>query len=287
MSEATGPAEATDFTDPILVALKSQEARITALENPTHKSFFKRLSENASAAALFLGLVLSFGSLRDTFWTKPEADRISQVSQFNQAVNAAAKLRQDILTSQLTNPALQLAMMSTVTPQIENNISTAKLISRDLHDSDIGIPQLIILIDGASVVGDLDSVKELVTRAVNKTDVSPFLRSEAKRYEAKYFFAAGDSAHGEASFRDALNLLGTKPTSARAFVLGDQVIVEFRAGDCQHAAEDFKTFVATLNSGYIAPQEKAQIALSVKQQLMQASDQGCPKPEALDTLLPG
>jgi hypothetical protein len=62
---------------------------------------------------------------------------------------------------------------------------------RDLDNSDVGIPQLIILISEAVTAGEIDSAKDFVTRAVSKTDVSPYMRSEAKRYEGRLLFYTG------------------------------------------------------------------------------------------------
>jgi hypothetical protein len=273
-----------------MLALQSQEARIKALEKPPERSLLKRLSENATAVALFLGLVLTFGSLRDTFWTKPEADRISRISQFNQAVNSAAKLRQELILSQsqITDKATQLAILSMVTPQILNDVSTAKAIARDLENKDIGISQLIILISEAFTAGDVESVKEFVALAVAKTDVSPFLKSEAKRYEGKYLFATGNPNKARESFETALSDLGDSPAvaAARAFVLMDLVGLEYSFGDCGHAREDLGAFASALRSPYLAVQPRAQMAYGMKSQLVQLSGGSCPAPQDLDTLLP-
>ena len=93
-----------------------------SIGKPPEKSPFKKLTESASASALFLGLVLTFVSLHDAFISKPAADRISRLSQFNQAVNAAAKARQELATLQMqtADPQLRLAVASIVTPQILN-----------------------------------------------------------------------------------------------------------------------------------------------------------------------
>jgi hypothetical protein len=290
MSDNSQPLNSLNSTDIILLALQSQEARIAVLERPPARSFFKRLSENATAVALFLGLVLMFGSLRDTFWTKPEADRISRISQFNQAVNSAAKLRQELIQSQnqITDKGQQLLILSMATPQILNNISTATAIAHDLEDRDIGISQLIILISEAYTAGDLDSVKALVTLAVNKTDVPPFLKSEARRYEGKYLFASGNSVKARDSFQTALRDLGESPAAAasRAYVLLDLVLIEYSYGDCGHADEDLSTFASALNSPYVAVQARSQMAYGMKGQLVQLAGQRCPMPRNLDALLP-
>lgn len=275
--------------DAILLALKHQEARIATLEKPVEKTLFKRLTENATAAALFLGLVLTFASIRDTFWTKPETDRVSRIGQFNQAVNSAAKRRQDLNQLQLqgASPQMLLFMASSVTPQILNDISTARAILRDLNDADIGIPQLMILISESFTAGDLTSARDFVNRAVRKTDVTPFLHSEAKRYEGKYFFSTDQPDRGRESFEAALSALGEAPglASARGFVLGDFVLAEFGYGDCGRGVEELKRFAATLKSPQVPPQNRSQMAQTVKDALVQTR-QRCPLPQGLNAILP-
>ncbi len=213
MSDPVPTQDTPQADDPVLLMVKSQEARIARLEDEGKKTPLKRMTTSASTSALILGLILTFVSLYDAFVTKPEADRIARISEFNQAVNAAAKTRQEILQLQMqgTDPKLQLAMASMATPQILNDLSTARAMLRDLRNDDVGIPQLIILISEAFTTGDMEAAREFVGRAVSKTDVTPYLRSEAKRYEGKFFFFSGNAAQGRQSFQEALAALGEFP----------------------------------------------------------------------------
>lgn len=278
-----------DAEDAILLMIKSQEARIAKLEDSNQKTLFKKMTASASASALVLGLVLSLISLYDIFVTKPEANRISKLSQFNQTVNSAAKTRQEILQSQVqgVDPKLQLATVTMATPRILNDLSTARAMLLNLDDDDVDIPQLIILISEAFTTGDLAVAKEFVSRAVGKTGATPYLRSEAKRYEGKFLFLSGDPAGGRRSFQEALSVLGDSPATAsqRAYALGELVVVEFAFGDCESAAADLKSFATALRMPAVFPQARSQILAATREQLDPLQGQRCPMTPSLDTLL--
>jgi hypothetical protein len=290
MSDSAKTNPLQDSIEAALCALRSQEARLTALEAPPKKSILKSLSENASLTALFLGLVLSFGSLRDTFIVKPETDRISRVSQFNSAVNAAAKARQELLQTQAQTPnqGLQLALMSAATPQILNDVSTAKAILRYLDNSDVGVPQLLILTYEAFTAGDIEGAREFVERAVSKTDVSPYQQSEAKRYQGRYYFATGNPVAGRNAFETAIRVLGDVPltAAARAYVMMDFVVVEFGFGDCKIATVELNKFADLLTSPAIPIQSRNQLGRGLKDQLLQLGWGHCPSPDGFDKLVP-
>jgi hypothetical protein len=164
MSVDASPQEANDADNAILLMLKSQETRIAQLEAGAKKTIFKRLTESASASALLLGLILTFVSLREAFVTKPEADRIGRLSNFNQAVNSASQKRREQIRSQMQtqDPNLQSAMNSAIQPEILNDISTARAILRDLSDRDVGISQLNVLTYEALTAGDIESAKTFI-----------------------------------------------------------------------------------------------------------------------------
>lgn len=233
----------------ILIALKSQESRIAKLEQESNnKGVLRRITSSASTSALLLGLVLTFASLYDVFWAKPRADRISRLSQFNATVNSIAKNEQDQLRLISQDPSERVAIMSATTPLILNDLSTAKAMLRDLDDKDVEIPQLIVLITAASSEGDTQSIGDFVSRAVAKQDVTPYLHAEAKRYEGKYLFATGFPEKGRQSYREALQSLGTTPSSAaaRAYDLADLIAIEDLYGQCGEITEDIQAFVETL-----------------------------------------
>lgn len=286
MSDKASSQATREADDTILTMIRSQETRIARLEDGGQKTFLKRMTTSASTSALIVGLILTFISLYDAFVTKPEADRISRIHQFNEAVNSALKMRQELFQMQTSDPKVQLAMMSFATPQILNELSTAKAMLRDLRNDDVGVPQLLTLISEAYTSGDLEAAKEFVSRAVSKTDVTPFLHSEAKRYEGKYFFMIGNPVQGKQSFREALIALGDTPAvaAAREFDLEDLVIAEFAIGDCESATTDFRTFAAALQMPGIMRQARLQLASTMRDQLGQLQGQRCPLPDGLDAL---
>jgi len=290
MSVAESPQEVNDADNAIVLMLKSQETRIAKLETEAKKTIFKRLTESASASALFLGLILTFLSLREAFVTKPETDRISRLSNFNQAVNSAAKKRKEQILLEIQNPdpKLLLAMASATTTEILNDISTARAMLRDLRDEDVGISQLTVLLNESFTAGDIESAKTFVTRAVNLTGLSPYERSEALRLEGRYFFAKGDFANGRQSYIAALRALGDSPgiTAAKAFDLADLIPMEYASGDCENAGADLLSFAQMINSPQVLPQIKAQLVTSLKAVMGQLPVQSCPDvSEKLDTIV--
>ena len=270
----------TGDDNPSNLLLINHEARIGELEKSSHKRMFKRLTESASASALFLGLVLTLVSLHDVFISKPEADRISRLSQFNQAVNSAAKLRQELIKASFdgTSPQLQIAMISAVGPQVLNDIATARAMLRDLKNDDVGIPQLMILISEAFNIGDFEVAKVFVASAVAKTDVTPFLHSEAKRYEGRLFYATGNPVEGHKSFRAAMDSLGGIAASlpSRAYILAVLIIAEYNFGDCTNGSADFQSFV-DMSKG-LSEEPRQQIGAMLKGALLGLQGHPCPTP---------
>jgi len=289
MADATNQLDTQSATEAgaILLVLKNLEARLHKVEDPK-KTLFKKSTENAGAIALFLGLVLTFASLYDVFVIKPAADRLSALTQFNRAVSSAAQIRQELseMQARTADPSIRLAVLSSATPRILNEISTARAILPDLDDADIGIPQLITLISESYTAGDLYSVKEFVARAVAKKDVSPYLRSEAKRYEGKYFFYSGDAKRGRESFEEALSALSTLPgnAAARAYVLGDLLALEYATGDCALVESGLVRFADIIRSGAIPLENRSQLVGSLLTQLQQFQGRHCAMPSNVSLL---
>jgi hypothetical protein len=274
----------------LCLAARSLEARVVALETPEPKSPLKRITENAGAVALFLGLVLTFASLRDVFFTKPEADRVARASQFNQAVNSAAEIRQQVIEYQMqqgNDPALALAIASSATPRILNNIATARALRRGMDDEDVGIPQLIILISESFTAGDIPSTEEFVRRAVGRSTDSPFLRSEAKRFEAKFLYATGKPERGRQAFHEAVELIGPEPMAAgaRAFTLADSIVLEFGFGDCAVARTALEKHGPDLRSAHMNVDARRQVQAGLISQLEQLRGGRCPIPEDLPSIV--
>jgi hypothetical protein len=288
MSHSPPSEHATPAADPLFLLVKNHQARIANLEEEGKKTFFKRATASASASALFLGLILTFASLHDVFFAKPKADRVSRISEFNSAVNAAAKVRQELTIQTLTqnqNPQMQYALLQTGTVQILNNVATARAILPEMTDNDIGVPQLIILIYESLSGADLESARIFVNRAVSLKNATPYLHSEAKRYDAKYLVATGNTAQAHQSYRDALDALGNTPgmAAARAALFEDQVSTEFAWGDCESAADDLNRFRTLLPE--LSSQTRAQLTAALTGELRQSQGVRCTLPEATLSLL--
>ena len=274
--------------DLLLLTLESLHKRVAALEDPK-KSPMKRLTENAGAIALFLGLVLTFASLYDVFFAKPAADRVDAIGKFNQAVNSAAQVRQEMLEMQLQtpNPMLQMTVAAMATPRALNNISTARSLLSELDDSDIGIPQLIVLISESFTTGDLASAGEFIDRAIRKNDVTPYLKSEALRYQGKYQFLKGEVAQGRSSFEAAIAQLGDTPGSAaqRAYILADFISVEFVFGDCTSVDGNIERLATLLRASGVTSDARRQIGTTLHNQLQQTQGHRCAMPNAAEKLI--
>lgn len=270
--------------------LNSLDARIAKLEDGGQKSIFKKITQNASAGALFLGIVLSGISLYDALVVKPELARVNRISQFNQAVNSAAKTRQDLLKlqSEIADPVLRMQVVSAVAPQILNDISTARAILRDLKDDDVEIPQLVVLISESAAVNDMASVGDFVNRAVAKQNLPPSLMSEAKRFQGKYLFSIGNFGAGRRAYQESVAVLGNDPriSAARAYVLEDWALSEFGAGDCKVAVDTLRSFGENLHSFAVPPNARVEMTVSFRAQLLALQQQHCPLPAELDSLLP-
>lgn len=161
----------------LAASIQSFDSRISELEKGDKKGPFKSLTENAGSVGLLLGLILTLASLYDVFVAKPEADRISAIAQFNQAVNSAIQIRQELIQQSQTNSdqGYRLALMSLATPRILNSIATAKAILPELPDKDVGVPQLITLITESVTAGDLDSAKGSPASTISRTNCATAL----------------------------------------------------------------------------------------------------------------
>lgn len=269
-------AQALDRT---VFALRLLERRISKIEDAGNRSWLGRLTEDAGAIALFLGLVLSVASLYDILVRKPEADRLDAISKFNAAVNSAAQVQQEVVQAQIqtTNPALALAMTSAATPRVLNDIATARALLTQLKDDDVGIPQLIVLMSGAFTTGDLASAGVFAARAVEKRDATPYLHAEALRYQGRLLFASERASDGRAKYDEAVAQLGDGPFSAqeRAYVLADLVVLEFGFGDCAEVDSAVKKFSATVQSPGVSAEARQQLVGSVQLQINQNQGRRC------------
>jgi hypothetical protein len=240
---------------------------------------------------LLLGVVLSAFSLYDIVIRKPEADRIAAITQFNQAVNSAAKTRQDLIqANNSADQAQRLAVMSMATPRILNDVATAKALLPTLEPDDVGVPQLLILITEAMTAGDLASAESFIARALSIKNLTPLMKSEALRYRGKFQFVSGDATSGRASYREAISSLGLglAASGARAYALADLIGMQLAVRACGHIAADMRELAETLHSPGVSVEVRAQIAATVRLFGTQYSSQNCSLPTgvALDGTAP-
>ena len=261
---------------PVRIDIELIEANQEKTKNP-----FKAFTENAGAVALTLGLLLSIISLYDVLVRKPEADRITAISQFNQTVNSAAKIRQELIQSaNSSDPAIRLAVASMATPRILNDIATARALLLTLEEKDIGVPQLLILISESMTAGDTASAKEFVSRAVNRTDVTPYMKAEALRYQGKFQFVTGDPVAARSSYQQALTALGTgvQVNAVKAYTLADRIGMQLAVGACDGIEDDLSEFGVLLQSQGVSAEVRSQLVGAVNLQIEQYSGQKCPRP---------
>ena len=247
----------------------------------------KKFAENIGAVGLAIGLILSAASLYDVFIRKPEADRISALSQFNQAVSSAAKTRQELIQmSQSGDAATRLAVTSMATPRILNDISTARALLPELRDDDVGIPQLLILISESMTAGDNSSAERFIARALEKNNLTPFMAAEARRYSGKYMFATGRPKEGRVMYLEASKILGDSPATrgTKAFNLADLIGMQYAFGHCDALEADIDEFKQLVSSQGISLEMRAQLTGVILSQLNQFSGQRCQRPKNSDGL---
>ena len=72
---------------------------------------------------------------------------------------------------------------------------------------------------------------------------------------------------------------------AEGLVLADLFGIEFWGGDCEHAAEDLKNFIAVIQSPNVPPQDRLQMITALKNQLTQFPARKCGQPPDLESML--
>lgn len=267
-----------------------ESRRSKAAKTQENTGILRKFSENIGAVGLALGLILSAASLYDVFIRKPEADRISALSQFNQAVSSAAKTRQELIQmSQSGDPATRLAVSSMAMPRILNDISTARALLPELRDDDVGMPQLLILISESMTAGDNSSAERFIARALEKNNLTPYMAAEARRYSGKYMFATGRPNEARSMYLEASKLLGDGPATraAKAFNLADLIGMQYAFGHCGALEADIDEFIQLVNSQGISLEIRAQLTGAISSQLSQFSGQRCQRPRNSDVLVIG
>lgn len=270
--------------DAFVLLVKGLQEKVEKLESDSRKTLFKTISTSVGTTAAVLGLVVTFVTLYEAFVSKPDAERVARANRFNEAVNSVSKLRQEMTQSQFqnTDPNYQFTVAAMAMPRILNETFSARALLRHLDDNDITIPQLIVLISEAVTMYDLESARVYVERAVAKTDVSPYLRSEAKRHEARYFYVISDATRARRSYEEGLAALGDTPIMAgqRAYILGDFALLEMSYGECDKAISAFRRFLSTVNGPGVFPEQRVQLVAALKPRW---SNETCALPEDLNT----
>jgi hypothetical protein len=228
-----------------------------------------------------LGVILSGLSLYDILIRRPESDRIAAVTQFNQAVNSAAKTRQELIQANYSgDQAQKLAVTAMATPRILNDIATARALLPTLDPADVGVPQLLILINEAMTAGDLASAEAFVVRALSSKGLSSYMKSEALRYKGKFLFISGDAVAARVSYREAISLLGTGLTvnAAKAYALADLIGMQLAVRSCGDIGSDMQDLRQALQAPGVSAEVRSQIAATVGLYGAQYSTGGCTLP---------
>lgn len=287
-NEQTSHLETLNPSDGVAAQLKAFGERLAKLETATENSTLAKWQKFGAFVALIIGIVLSCLSLFDTLVRKPSDTALHYIEEFNKAVNAVAGLRQTLVRTQIEtrNPELVMAMTSMATPQILANIQYATAVLPRLGDRAL-VPQLIVLIGEAMNIHDWRSAEILINKALSSKENVPSLKSEAFRYQARFFFMTGRPQDGRKAFQDSLNAIRNVPgygiDGARAFVVADWVTSEFAMGDCTISSERAKQFSYYTRQPQVTQVVRDGLVASLKSQLgqVQAQNPRCPLPENL------
>lgn len=264
------PEKPAEPISSIELTIQNLQNRIEILEAPENKSIIKRLSENASIAALLLGLALTIAQVRETFFSKPEANRIAQLGALNQSIGAIARLRQEYaeVDGTVIDKKQKLILEGILTTRIANERTTALALLQGVGDNDVGIPQFIVLYNEAMSNGDLESADKLTSRAVSKKDVTDFEHSEALRQRAQFLFTSGQPDEGRIAFEQSMQALRKAPTTAaaRSFNLMYLILSELYTGDCERVADEVRRLRALLAEPLVTPEQRGSMIDTLRPQ---------------------
>ena len=257
------------------------EVRYSSRPRETGVGRVKKFADNAGAVALTLGLILSALSLYDVLVRKPDADRLLAITQFNQTVNSAAKIRQELIQSNSGDAATRLAVASMATPRILNDIATARALLPTLAEEDVGIPQLLILVNESMTAGDMESAAAFVERAVQRRNKTPLMTAESLRYKGRYLYALGSAELGRAAYLAGLDQIPDAPPAraARAFHMADLIAAQLAYGSCEFIERDLGDFTGLISAQGVATEIAIQLASSVNLQIEQFGGKKCPRPK--------
>lgn len=249
--------------------------KFDALEAKSNESFWARMSGRATAAALFLGLILTGVSIFNAVVTEPEKSRVDRIAQFNDAVNAAAKTSEDLqlFQYQTSSPGARFTMTSYSLTQFSIDIATAETLLRDIDPADVGVQQLLVLMDGAFTVGDLAQAKMFLGIARSKQDVTPYEAAQIDRYAGKYDFVVGDISGARESYLSALRRPIGLPNTA--MFLGELTYGEISLNDCADTMTDVESFVRVINDPQLAPTAREEM-LAKEREVLQDNASTCP-----------
>lgn len=241
-----------------LLLIRDLQNRIRKLEDGDQKTLVKRMTTSASTGALVLGLVLTTFTLYQEIVVKPRAERITEVTQFNQALGSVVKTRLDLEALRITAPQQVAQVQGYATSKISSDLSSAKVIllrsDRSLvNDKDIGIAQLIILVAEALDVGDFDSARFFLDVAKTRTNEYDYMKAQAKRYEIRYAFMKSNPASARSEYESTLPLL-KDVAPARAWLRVEYAYGEFNyASDCGRGVTALQQAARDLNESRSAP----------------------------------
>jgi hypothetical protein len=230
----------------------------------------------------------SIAQVRETFLSKPEADRIAQLSALNQSVGSIARLRQEFaqLDGATTDTKQRLALESILTTRVANERTTALALLRDVKNQDVGIPQLVVLYNEAVNNGDLQSADILTKRAVEIKEVTDYEHSEALRQRGQYLFTAARPDEARIFFEQSINAFQPVPATAaaRSYVLMNLILGELYAGDCERVPDEVRRFGTLLAQPLVTPEQRSSMIDTLRPQYDVFRSQRCSTLPPLTTL---
>ncbi len=268
------------------VALESLHARVKTIENAQNapKTLLEKIQKHGGPIALVIGIFLSFVSIIDTFFSKPEAEFRKAQIDFNDRIGAIVKIRQDFVQLSLRdsgNAALIQATASILTPWIMSNLQSATLLLPRLSKH-VGAPQLIVLAHEAIAVGDLASAEKFIDHAIKLDNLSPGVRADTLKYKARVLFLARRAKEGRVFFQQALDAIGKSPLFGigghRAMIYADWLVGEFFFGDCPLTQKLTTELLANIDNREVAEVQRKGVLFQLKLQILEwskLSESGC------------
>lgn len=241
------------------------------------KSWRERIQMNFGVLALLLGLFLSFSSVLDVVWKRPEESRRRDASEVTEIVNKISTMRQTIVQAsiQQDSPELVLAYSSIMAPLIINHLENSRSIMIRLKDeaSRITAPQLVMLAAEAMNVYDWEKADYFLKLAEAQKNQLPGVMSEVHRHRAKLLFMTGRMSDGRHSFEASQNAIRHSNhfgvSGQRAWVSADWMLFEMALGDCGMAEGKARDMLDEISHPQILDVQRRGFARSLRTQLKQ------------------